>query len=125
MKYIRCNLRTLHRMLFSAAISFRLMMFYLRESLLGFLLQRRKQARIYLTITHCAKSLNMLFNSEARERMIERFGREWAFQYDEKSWYIDPKTDEDFKFKARMHGFDPNRTEPISQAELYDLREIK
>lgn len=62
---------------------------------------------------------------EAREKMLARFGTNWAFQYDERSWYIDPKTDEDFKFKARMHGIDPNRTEPVSQAELYDLREIK
>jgi hypothetical protein len=60
----------------------------------------------------------------AREEMFRRFGNKWAFQYDEKDWFIDPKTEENWLIKCRMHGIDPNRTEPISQAELYNLTEI-
>ena len=62
---------------------------------------------------------------DARQKMFDRFGREWAFQYDETRWYIDPKTESNWNLKARMHGIDPNRTEPISQVELYGLTEIK
>ena len=63
--------------------------------------------------------------NEARDIMFDRFGSKWAFQYEEKDWFIDPKDSEDFKFKAMMHGIDLNRTEPISQAELYGLTQIK
>lgn len=60
----------------------------------------------------------------AREEMIRRFGVKWAFQYSEDEWMIDPKKDEYFYFKARLHGHDPNRNEPITQAELYNLTRI-
>lgn len=40
--------------------------------------------------------------SEAREKMFSRFGREWAFQYDENDWHRDG----------------------VSQAERYGLKEI-
>lgn len=62
---------------------------------------------------------------EARDIMFDRFGDKWAFQYDEEDWFIDPNKDDDFELKALMHGIHPDRTEPISQAELYGLKEIK
>ena len=62
---------------------------------------------------------------EAREIMIQRFGLKWAFQYDENGWMIDPMKDPNFKMKARFYGVDPNRKEPISQAELFNLKEIR
>jgi len=61
---------------------------------------------------------------DAREDMIRRFGIKWAFQYAEKNWFIDPKKDREFRRKALYFGFDPNRTEPVSQAELYQLKKI-
>lgn len=63
--------------------------------------------------------------SEARKIMVSRFGTHWAFQYEEKDWVIDPKTRENFKTVARIYGIDPNRETPITQAELYNLTEIK
>lgn len=60
----------------------------------------------------------------ARDEMVRRFGVKWAFQYSEEEWTIDPKTDPCFDIKARMHGFDPNRKEPITQAELYNITRI-
>lgn len=60
----------------------------------------------------------------AREEMIRRFGTKWAFQYPEKNWFINPADDDNWNIKCLMYGLDPNRTEPISQAELYNLTEI-
>lgn len=62
--------------------------------------------------------------SEARDIMVDRFGLKWAFQYDENEWIIDPIKDKNYMFKAEIHGKDPNRTEPITQAELYNLIRI-
>lgn len=60
----------------------------------------------------------------AREEMVRRFGIKWAFQYTEDEWFIDSQKDENYRFKYMMNGIDPNRTEPISQAELYILTRI-
>jgi len=60
----------------------------------------------------------------AREEMVRRFGIKWAFQYSEEEWTIDPKNDKNFRIKAKMHSPDPNRNEPITQAELYNLTRI-
>lgn len=60
----------------------------------------------------------------ARTEMIRRWGLKWAFQYSEKDWMLSPD-DVGFRSKCIMHGIDPNRTEPITQAEMYGLMEIK
>ena len=62
---------------------------------------------------------------KARDKMVERFGLKWAFQYTEKEWFINPAEDPNWRLKCMLHGEDPNRTEPISQAELYNIKEIK
>lgn len=62
---------------------------------------------------------------KAREIMFSKYGSRWAFQYDEDGWILDPKKDKNFALKARLWGIDTNRTEPITQAELYRLTEIK
>jgi len=62
--------------------------------------------------------------SEARERMIQEYGTQWSFDYSEEDWVIYPDTDPYWRTKAQWHGFDINRTEPITQAELYGLSEI-
>lgn len=62
--------------------------------------------------------------SKARDLMISKFGTHWAFDYSEEDWIIDPKKDPHWETKARWYGIDPNRVEPITQAELYNLSEI-
>ena len=54
---------------------------------------------------------------EAREKMVERFGTYWAFQYDEDGWTINPET-------AIICGIDPNDKTIRTQAELFNLKEI-
>lgn len=61
---------------------------------------------------------------EARVEMVRRFGTQWAFQYDEKDWYIDQK-ETVYQMFCRLRGFDPDRNEPISQADLYGLILLK
>lgn len=62
---------------------------------------------------------------EARERMCREYGTAWAFDYDEHDWIIDPKAvPERWNLLSKWHGINPNRTEPITQAELYGLSEI-
>lgn len=61
---------------------------------------------------------------KAREEMVRLFGRSWAFQYSEEEWMINPQEDKSYYIKCRLFGHDENRTEPISQAELYNLTRI-
>lgn len=62
---------------------------------------------------------------EARNKMFDLFGNKWAFCYSEEEWFINPLEDPNWLTKARLHGLDPNRKEAISQAEIYNLTEIK
>lgn len=58
---------------------------------------------------------------EARDKMIERFRTDWAFQYDESEWKI-PKVKYD-----RICGLDPIFPawfEGMTQADLFKLKEI-
>ena len=61
---------------------------------------------------------------EAREKMVERWGTKWAFQYSEEDWVLSPN-DPNFRTKCSMYGINPNINRPITQAEMYGLREIK
>jgi hypothetical protein len=63
--------------------------------------------------------------SDARKIMVSRFGTAWAFQYEENDWLLDPKKIVDFPLIASIYGIDPKREEPITQAELYGLTELK
>lgn len=60
----------------------------------------------------------------AREEMIRRYGTNWGFQYDEEEWVLSPN-DPDFRTKCLLNGVNPNINRPITQAEMYGLREIK
>jgi len=62
--------------------------------------------------------------ADARKEMIRRFGVKWAFQYSEKQWMINPQESEYYKYQCMLYGCDPKRTEPISQAQLYNLTRI-
>lgn len=53
---------------------------------------------------NCFHVINAPNSEKAREKMFERFGKKWAFQYDKKSWYNEDK---------------------ISQQEMWNLKEIK
>ena len=62
--------------------------------------------------------------SDARERMIQVYGTNWGFEYSEDDWVIYPEKDPYWFQKAQWYWFDINRTEPITQTELYGLSEI-
>ena len=58
---------------------------------------------------------------EARDKMVERFGEDWAFQYDEDQWKVSKEQYEKFyKHDPTM----PNCFEGITQADLFNLKEI-
>lgn len=61
----------------------------------------------------------------ARELMFKKYGNQWAFQYTEDEWIIDPAKDPYFKKKAIVFGWNTDGTKPVTQAELYNLTEIK
>jgi lysine-tRNA ligase len=53
--------------------------------------------------------------------MVERFGEDWAFQYDEDQWKVSKEQYEKFyKHDPTM----PNWFEGITQADLFNLKEI-
>lgn len=59
--------------------------------------------------------------AEARDKMIEDFGIEWAFQYDEDDWKVSKE-----KFD-RIYSLDPQSPswfEGMTQADLFNLKEI-
>jgi len=53
---------------------------------------------------NCYHVIDAKGRSEAREKMFERFGKKWAFQYSEEQWTL---------------GYEK------TQAEHYNLKEIK
>ncbi len=53
---------------------------------------------------NCYHVIEAYSKAEARAEMVKKFGIKWAFQYSEKDWYNE---------------------EGVSQAEQYNLREIK
>lgn len=62
---------------------------------------------------------------EAREKMVERWGLNWAFQYSEDEWILNSSNCQDFEEQCRWHGIDPYATTPVTQAVMYGLWEIK
>ena len=58
---------------------------------------------------------------EARDKMVEKFGTGWAFQYDESQWKIPKEQYERFYKHDPMM---PNWFEGITQADLFRLKEI-
>lgn len=57
---------------------------------------------------------------EARNRMAEKFGTDWAFQYDESQWKI---SKEQYK-EMYGHGPLPDWFDGMTQADLFNLKEI-
>jgi hypothetical protein len=76
------------------------------------------KANCYTVIEACSLE-------SAREKMIERWGLDWAFQYSEDEWVLDSGNCQDFEEQCRWHGIDPGSATQVTQAELYGLREIK
>lgn len=58
---------------------------------------------------------------KARERMVEKFGTNWAFHYTEEEWLI--KYEDYLKFLGTERCFTP-WYEGFTQAEMFNLKEI-
>ena len=58
---------------------------------------------------------------EARDKMINRFGTGWAFQYDESQWKISKEQYD--RFYSRNY-WQPNWFEGMTQADLFNLKEV-
>ena len=58
---------------------------------------------------------------EARDKMVEKFGDGWAFQYDESQWETSKEQYENFYKHDPMM---PDWFEGITQADLFRLKEI-
>jgi len=58
---------------------------------------------------------------KARDKMIERFGTDWAFQYSENEWNI---SEEKYNTLYRHDPAMPNWYKGITQASLFNLKEI-
>lgn len=58
---------------------------------------------------------------EARDKMIERFGTSWAFQYDESQWKVSKEQYNTFyKYDPTV----PDWFDGITQADLFNLKAI-
>lgn len=57
---------------------------------------------------------------EARDKMIKRYGTDWAFQYEEREWKISREQYDKFY----NNGFFPKWFNGITQADLFSLKEI-
>lgn len=58
---------------------------------------------------------------EARDKMVEKFGTGWAFQYYENQWNISKKQYEKF---YSCNPFNPDWFDGMTQADLFNLKEI-
>ena len=58
---------------------------------------------------------------EARDKMVEKFGTGWAFQYDESWWKI---SEEQYKRLYCCNPFNPDWFEGMTQADLFNLKKI-
>ena len=58
---------------------------------------------------------------EAREKMIQRYGTNWAFQYSEEEWKI---SRERYERIADINLIEGHYKEGMTQADLYNLTEI-
>ena len=62
---------------------------------------------------------------EARGKMLEKFGTDWGFQYNEEEWIVKKKDNPDmFNWECNVHGINPEKYEELTQAELFGLIEI-
>lgn len=58
---------------------------------------------------------------DARDKMVEKFGTGWAFQYDESEWKISKE------YYVKMYSLDPmlpDWFDGMTQACLFNLKEI-
>ena len=58
---------------------------------------------------------------EAREKMIAKYGTDWAFQYSEKEWKISRKR---YERISDINMMSEPYQEGMTQADLYNLKEI-
>lgn len=57
---------------------------------------------------------------EARNRMVEKFGTDWAFQYDESQWKISQEQYKKMYSYCALHDW----FDGMTQADLFNLKEI-
>ena len=57
----------------------------------------------------------------ARDKMVEKFATNWAFQYDESQWKI---SEEQYKRLYCCNPFNPDWFEGMTQADLFNLKKI-
>lgn len=58
---------------------------------------------------------------KARDKMIEKFGTGWAFQYDESQWKI---SKEQYDRIFSLDPMFPNWYDGMTQADLFNLKEV-
>ena len=58
---------------------------------------------------------------DARDKMVEKFGTGWAFQYNESQWRISKEQYERF---YSCNPFNSDWFEGMTQADLFNLKEI-
>ena len=86
--------------------------------------EKRNMERFYFTFMmsdtkyHVEKAKSY---EEARDKMVEKFGTGWAFQYDESQWKIPKEQYEKIYIHDPML---PDWFDGITQADLFNLKEI-
>ena len=58
---------------------------------------------------------------EARQKMVAKYGTDWAFQYSEEEWKISPKQ---YRRISDINMMSTPYQEGMTQADLYNLKEI-
>lgn len=58
---------------------------------------------------------------EARKKMVDKYGTNWAFQYSEKEWKISRKQ---YERISDINMMSEPYQEGMTQADLYNLKEI-
>lgn len=58
---------------------------------------------------------------EARQKMVDKYGTDWAFQYSEEEWKISRKQ---YERISNINMMSTPYQEGMTQADLYNLKEI-
>ena len=62
----------------------------------------------------------------AREKMIEKFGTDWAFQYDDDEWVVSRENYDKIRYFLVVCGYAgiPEYHDGMTQADMFRLKEI-
>lgn len=84
--------------------------------------------RFYFTFMMCDAKYHNCYHveeaetyDEARDKMVEKFGTGWAFQYDESLWKISKEQYDRF---YSCNPFNPDWFEGMTQADLFNLKKV-